>query len=175
MNVSYLFIAGLFQIGLAIISFVLLRRYINRYLLKRDYLKEIREQVAELIIELNGTTDRNISLMENQIYQVKRILDIVDKKVGVLNNEIRKFESTTSVLEKLNNSNSKATNSKISKDNTLEARINIGAKNDPANRREEINRLHQLGLSNIKIAERLAANLGEVELIVNIDGNKQNN
>ena len=106
MNVSYLFIAGLFQIGLAIISFVLLRRYINRYLLKRDYLKEIREQVAELIIELNGTTDRNISLMENQIFQVKRILDIVDKKVGVLNNEIRKFESTTSVLEKLNNSNS---------------------------------------------------------------------
>ena len=172
---SSLLIIVLLQIGLSVIIFILLRRYINSCLSKRDYIKEIREQVAELIIELNATTDRNISLIEHQVDQVKIILDIVDKKVVVLNNEVQKFESSAYVLEKAMNSKVLSRNSQIDKDNTIDRQIGISGKNYLSNRREEINRLHQLGFSNIKIAEKLAANLGEVELIVNIDRDNQNN
>ena len=67
--------------GFAVI-FVLLRRAVMRRIDARDVVPELRAEVGALIAELNGTTERNVALLEDGIERLHELLRRADKGVS---------------------------------------------------------------------------------------------
>ena len=100
---------------------------------------ELRAEVAALIAELNGTTERNVALLEDGIRRLDELLRSVDRGVAA----------------------------PASRPGPGADRCRPAA-GSCADRRAQVLRLRRLGMSNAAIADHLATSPGEVELIVNL-------
>ena len=65
-------------VGLVVLYF-LLRRYLGRRAAAAVDLVELRSEVDGLLAELNGTTERNIALLEDGIRRLEALLRRVDR------------------------------------------------------------------------------------------------
>lgn len=128
--------------------------------LERDaILNQLRMEVSELIIELNGTTERNVALIETQIKKLNRVLERASKIQKVLDIQKEKRETieyTYSTLGK-----NKPLDIQLSKEETVMNLSNI-------NPRERALALYSRGKSTEAIANELGMNHGEIELIINL-------
>lgn len=84
-----------------IIQYLLLRRRIDRTCRPPAQLERIRDEVDRMIVQLNQTTDRNVSLLEDRIRQLGELLAKTDKKIGLLRREGEKHEVSQSVYNHL--------------------------------------------------------------------------
>ena len=120
--------------------YLVLRRRIDRNAQGAGELPQLRSQVAALIVELNGTAERNISLLEDRIRQLDELLRKADRRSG----EPRRADRHG---------------------NALEQPLPAGSAQE---REAQVMRLRRLGFTSAVIADRLATSKGEVELIVNL-------
>jgi len=73
--------------GLTIIWFRI-KSKVRNYLEIENLLDGVREEARALVIELNETADRNVSLVEDRITQLRELLDEVDRRIGVEKREL---------------------------------------------------------------------------------------
>jgi len=98
--VSFLVLLAVDLLGLAGIWFFL-KAKIGRALELDSLLDSIRKEVRALNIELNETTDRNISLIEDRMKGLHELLDEADRRMGVVKRELSRRETEREVYNHL--------------------------------------------------------------------------
>jgi hypothetical protein len=98
--VSFLALLAVDILGLAGIFFYL-KAKIRRALELDSLLDSIRKEVRALNIELNETTDRNISLIEDRMKSLHELLDEADRRMGVVKRELSRHETEREVYNHL--------------------------------------------------------------------------
>jgi DNA helicase HerA-like ATPase len=155
-----LLIAALIIAGYLVV-YLILKRRLERALNAARLLGEVREEVNRILIELNQTTNRNITLIEDRISRLNELMGKADKKIAVLEREVEKQELAARLYSELS------------------ARRPVQAEEPPApeapeptregvDKNEEVVRLARSGLSPALIGRRLGITLGEVELIISL-------
>jgi len=118
-------------------------------------LKQIRDEVDRLIVELNQTTDRNITLIEDKLASLNEQLALADKRIVMLRREAVKDQAGTHVYSNLV----------------------IKRADEPAAAGEDIHQqvlgLHLSGLTPPMIAKRLGKPLAEVDLIISLSARRK--
>jgi hypothetical protein len=84
-----------------LVVYLVLRNRIRRTASASAQIAEIREEVNRLVIELNQTADRNISLIEDKIASLTELLSKTDKKMTLLKRESEKHEMGTKVYSNI--------------------------------------------------------------------------
>jgi len=98
---QFLILAAIDVAGLFAIWF-LLRSRVGRYLELENLLSGVREEARALIIELNETADRNVSLVEDRVKALRELLDEADKRMGLVRRELGARAAEREVYAKLN-------------------------------------------------------------------------
>ena len=143
---SALIIAGYFVI------YLILKSRLNALVDPKTVLDSIRDEVDRIIVELNSTTDRNVTLLEDKVQTLSGLLEQADKKIGILRREIEKHEMSARVYSEL-----------------AARRVREPAEEDLHTR---VLRLHGEGISASAIARQLGIALAEIELIISLAGKK---
>lgn len=192
------------------------KRKVDRELSADRALEQVRKEIGDLITELNATTERNITLIEDRVKRLNTLLEQTDRKIGVLKKESEKHDVGTAVYNDLIERRRKAArhdstevgsrkgNEDIespaqsptseSKYSTAEAGAGVasGGQGDPASTRtgadsgvgdgarqsesrgsglrNRVRDLHRAGFAAESIAHKLGSTLGEVELIIGLEG-----
>ena len=139
-----LVIAGYF------IVYLVLKAKLKHYVDPKAILESIREEVDRIIVELNSTTDRNITLLEDKVQSLSTLLEQADKKIGILRREIEKHELSGKVYSELARNGKRVTEP------------------EEQDRRAQVLNLHRQGISPSAIAKRLGITLAEIELIITL-------
>jgi DNA-binding NarL/FixJ family response regulator len=155
--------------------YLVLRRRLDRIARGAGDLPELRSQVAELIAELNGTAERNISLLEDRIRRMDELLRQADRCTGRPRPASQRPASQRPASQRPASqrpasqrpaSQRPASQRPASQHGTSAAQpARAGSAQE---RSAQVMRLRRLGFSSAVIADRLATSQGEVELIVNL-------
>ena len=132
------------------IAYLILRAKLKQSVDPKAILESIREEVDRIIVELNSTTDRNITLLEDKVQSLTALLEQADKKIGILRREIEKHELGAKVYSDL-----------------AGGRKQI-EKPEEQDRHAQVLSLHRQGFSASVIAKRLGITLAEIELIITL-------
>ena len=132
------------------IVYLILKAKVNKSVDPAAILESIREEVDRIIVELNSTTDRNITLLEDKVQSLTSLLEQADKKIGILKREIEKHELSGKVYSELARSGQRV------------------QQPEEQDRRAQVLNLHKQGISASAIAKRLGITLAEIELILSL-------
>ncbi|MBN2509608.1 MAG: hypothetical protein JXB03_05000 [Spirochaetales bacterium] len=147
-------ISGLFFI------YYLVRREIKRTVNPRDILKAIEADINSVLTELNNTTDRNVTIIEEATEHLKKVIEDADKRIRILEKAGgRKQGEDYSFLK------SQAVPIQI-KDPAPQPVVSKGT----VSNKEKVLTMYRQGFNAGIIAQRLEMPLGEVELIISITG-----
>ena len=141
--------------GYAVVYF-LLKKKIARALSSAAVLREVREEVNRILVELNQTTHRNVTLIEDRIAALSELLARADKKIALVRREEEKKELADRLYTELAARRREA------------APVEAPPAQEKPDRMEEAVRLAQAGLSPALISRRLGLTRGEVELILSL-------
>jgi hypothetical protein len=118
-------------------------------------LRELRDEIDRIIVELNQTTERNISLIEDRLASLSDHLAQADKRIALLRRESDKHDASTQVYTGI-----------------LQKR----AEEPPAQTEdphEQVIRLHHSGLSPAAIARQTGKPLAEIELVISLSSRRR--
>jgi hypothetical protein len=156
-----LLIASLIVAGYLVVYLVLKRR-LARALNAAAILGQVREEVNRILVELNQTTNRNITLIEDRIGALNEILAKADKKLALLQREAEKQDLASRLYSELSARRPMPSEEPPAPEPPPEQAP------ERADRQEEVVRLARSGLSPSLISRRLGITLGEVELIISL-------
>lgn len=191
-------IAAAFAVSLSVclLFFRYWRRRIQRGLEAEMMLGRIRDEIDEMIIEINRTADRNVTLLENRITRLNSLIQRAEKLERVREREAEKDTGVQRVYSELGrNRGLRITVDEddhdgqpgLSSEPVPEAESpgagESGSESAPPGDtsienggvppiRERVLTLHRRGESLQSIAESLNMNRGEVELIISLHGRK---
>lgn len=137
-----------------VLVYLLLKKKIAKSLDAAAILDQVRDEVGRIVVELNQTTNRNITLIEDRINALSELLSKADKKIALIRREAEKQEIGARLYSE------------------LAAKRQETPKAEPAQRQEEALRLARSGANPAVIAKRLGLTLGEVELIISLAGRR---
>jgi uncharacterized protein YoxC len=150
-------------VGYLVVYFVLEKK-IARTLSATTVLREVREEVNRILVELNQTTHRNVTLLEDRIASLAEILARADKKIALVRREAEKQELADRLYTELAGRRRQGEENAVAAA-AAEAVVPSALAPD---KQEEAVRLAQAGLSPSLIARRLGLTLGELELILSL-------
>lgn len=182
--------------GLVLIWFLLKAR-VAKALEIDGLLAEARKEARLLTIEINETTDRNITLLEDRLEGLRELLAEADRRMGVLRRETGRRQAETEVYSRLGR-RPPPPPSLVAEEQPAEPReepvpLNLGGPAPsaavplplgarvpevvtaaesvipPRSLRERAIELHRSGFSADIIAARLGATISEIELLVSLE------
>lgn len=171
-------LAGLTVPGLVLIYF-LLRREIRRSFSSNELLRQVESEVESVITELNRTTERNITLIEDKIRHLSQLVKKADHRITLMQKEIDHekdpgTERESASLKPLVYTRPVRSEPPKQVDLPMEPSPEVSP---PATnlftekkltRREQVMVYHRQGLDRTIIASKLGITLGEVDLIVSL-------
>ncbi|MDR2447475.1 MAG: hypothetical protein LBD58_09360 [Treponema sp.] len=83
-------IISIMSLGLCALFFIYCNAYIRRRTGQERILAEFKEEVSKLIAEIDVATDRDATLIEDRIKTIKALLDDVDKRILLYDQELAK-------------------------------------------------------------------------------------
>jgi hypothetical protein len=83
-------IISIISLGLCALFFIYCNVYIRRRTGQERILSEFKEEVSKLIAEIDVATDRDATLIEDRIKALKALLDDVDKRIMLYDQELAK-------------------------------------------------------------------------------------
>jgi uncharacterized protein YoxC len=166
-------------VGYVAVYFIL-KKKISRTLAAATVLREVREEVNRILVELNQTTHRNVTLLEDRIASLTELLARADKKIALARREAEKQELAEKLYSELAARRGQKQVAASPGQGPPPASPPAGrrpaepapepAPDGPPPSLQEAAaaavRLAQAGLSPALIARRLSLSLGEVELIL---------
>ncbi len=145
------------------VIFLLLTRRLVRKLSPEQNVEDLRREVAGIVTEMNQAADRNVSILEDRIDQIRQLEDRIDHKIALLGREQQKeAESATTYREILR----KAQQQHVETENSASA----APATPDTSVKDQILDLHRKGISPNIIASRVGSTVGEVELIIGLSG-----
>jgi hypothetical protein len=156
--------------GYVVVYFVL-KKKIARSLAAATVLREVREEVNRILVELNQTTHRNVSLLEDRVASLTELLARADKKIALARREAEKQELAEKLYSELAARRAPSAPPKPGSPPAEPAQAPAPQSLQEA--AADAVRLAQAGLSPALIARRLALSLGEVELILSLAEHKR--
>jgi len=149
-----------------VVIYFLLKNRVSRVLDPASVLREIRGEVDRIIVELNQTTDRNVSLVEDRIRRISELLEQADKKIGLLRRESEKQEVASRVYSELKGRTLSVPGAR----GRAREEPPAGGEGGREQARARAVALHAQGISPSMIARELGLTLGEIELILSLAG-----
>lgn len=143
-------VSGLFLVvaiellGITII-YIVLKKKIDRISDSKVLVGKVKEEINQIVVELNQTTDRNIALIEDKLNGISELLSKADKRISLLKRETEKHEMSKNLYNNI---------------------VDSRKKDEDINRQGEVLRLHREGASPASIANHIGMPIGEVELII---------
>lgn len=139
-------------------------------------ISEIRQEVDELVVELNQTTDRNIGLIEERIRTLSQTMEEADKRIRLLKKSTDTHTMNTATYSRIGprvQATSRENDSPPAEDRTIdngtpsaeESSLNKGPRTIEQSR-ERVKELRAQGMSSEIIASKLDFTVGEVELMI---------
>ena len=158
--------------GYVVVYFVL-KKKIARTLAATTVLREVREEVNRILVELNQTTHRNVTLLEDRIASLSELLAKTDKKLSLARRETEKQDLADRLYTELADRPRRPAPGQRPAEPAATAPVPESAEGAaPTQSLPEAAtaavRLAQAGLSPSLIARRLGLPLGEVELILSL-------
>ena len=160
-----------------VVVYLLLKKKIARTLASATVLREVREEVNRILVELNQTTHRNVTLLEDRIASLAELLARADKKIALAHREAEKQELAEKLYTELA---ARRGQKPAAPEPGLPEAATAPGPDEPAQAPQSLQdaaaeavRLAQAGLSPALIARRLALPLGEVELILSLAEHKR--
>lgn len=151
--------------------FLLLTRRLVRKLSPEQGIEELQREVAGIVTEMNQAADRNISILEDKIQQLRQIEERIDRKIMLLNRETQKEDESATTYREIVREAQKQQRAKAAEEAVSEAGSQAGSSQpDSRTVRERILDLHRKGISPNIIAGRVGSTVGEVELIIGLSG-----
>jgi hypothetical protein len=80
------------------------RRHFRKLENSREIVQEVREEINQLVVELNQVTDRNVGIVEDRVASLRTLVSEVDKKIMLLSREREKHGMSTRVYDQLKRS-----------------------------------------------------------------------
>jgi hypothetical protein len=155
--------------GYAVVYFML-KKKVARTLSAAAVLREVREEVNRILVELNQTTHRNVTLIEDRIAALSELLARADKKIALVRREEEKKELADKLYSELAARRRPVASALEAAKPGTEAGAKAGmeAGESKPDKMGEAVRLAQAGLSPALISRRLGLTRGEVELILSL-------
>lgn len=156
--------------------YLLLTRRVRALVDPDTILAQIRREVEELIVELNSTTERNISLMEQKLKTLSGVLQKVEKRLAVLRREAAALEQSERVYAALRRPpEPEASVPTLTDEQRMPHRgaDRTPVPDAPAGGEEDVRALvvslHRAGISADSIARKVKLSRAKVELIVSLE------
>jgi len=166
-------------LGLMILFFLYNRRYLKRTLDPQGLLTEVREEINQVLTEMNNVTDRNIDIMEDRIQKIRGLIQETDKKIILFQRELKKGDKEPIIYSHLvrrmplkpveSQGESQVESPRPSQEASLPKEPEEEKKKAVSNK-ERVVQLYRQGFSPDIIASRVGITMGEVELIISLQG-----
>jgi len=157
-------VAGICLLAIYSVYFLLNRR-ISRILDSEKLLSRVDEEINELILEMNQTTERNILIIEDRIKKLSALVEEADKSVVRLNRELNRKKEETEEYSHL----ARKRKIPLQTDEIVREHEKTDENQSEKNR---ILEMYNRGLSPDLIATRTGTSIGEVELIITLNSRK---
>ncbi len=192
---QFFLLAAIELSGLFVIWF-LIRSRLRRYLELENLLSVVRDEARALVLELNETADRSVTLVEDRMKALRELLAEVDRRIGVERRVLETRDAEREVYARLNKRRpivpAEAERPPAPQADRAPAReqepitlsfgpaapesrptpaVEVAESSviPPKTRREEALELHRGGFSADLIAARTGATVAEIELLVELE------
>jgi hypothetical protein len=161
------------NILLVFLAFFYFRRKFLNLIKNESLLSQVREEIQGLIVELNQTTERNLSLTEERIRRLTDLLEKADKTIVLLDRETKKterVERTYTDLKPKSLFHAPKQTTKEAGSGEFDVSDTSPDSKAPSKKssREKVLELTRQGISPDIIASKLGKTIGEVELIISL-------
>jgi len=178
------------QILVSVILIVWTRVRVRRSLGSEEELDRIRREIGSLIIELDASADRNITVLEDRLTTLKDMISESDKRIAILSNDRGKRQPEPAVYDRLGRKalhqpRPEDINQIESETNDSAAKRTVEAQEIPFIRFSEkplsieepfadkVLSLSRKGFSSDIIAARLGATITEVEMVLSMERERE--
>ncbi len=166
----------LFNSGILLLMFLSLRRRVDRELTAERALEKVRTEVGHLVTEMNKTTERNITLIEDRVRRVGAEIDRADRSLAALTRVRETTERSVETYNELGRVRSRepAADATVSPPEIPPKSAPVPhdpvSESPPGRRsiRDSAVELHRQGVTVDEIASRLGSTIAEVELMVGL-------
>ncbi|MFW6338775.1 MAG: DUF6115 domain-containing protein [Alkalispirochaetaceae bacterium] len=163
------------------IIYLVLNRKVEKNITPEAFLEKVRSEIESVIVDLNETTDRNITLLEERVRSLQALIKRADKQLTVLQREVEKRKESSEVYTHLRKAGKIVSGSaqRNETEGMTQSSSIAGAGSEPATPNSEIPleerviNLHNQGVAPGSIAARLNRTIGEVELIISLYERKE--
>ena len=171
-------IASLILLCLNIILMIIFYRKTSHNFSQNAYRDRIRDEVNRLIIDIEHESDHAVTVLEDKIRQIEKLISDMDKHIALVEQEHEKWNTQKEFLERYQAPKQKEAEPALDakKNSVMIYKKPLGTpevaiKNAPLlNPREQVIELARQGFSIDFIAEKVDLPLGEIALILSIDG-----
>lgn len=171
-------IASLILLCANIILMIIFYRKTSHNFSQNAYRDRILEEVNRLIIDIEHESDHAVTILENKISQIEKLLSDTDKHIALVEQEHEKWRTQKEFLDAYRTPKQEGAEpiSELKKNSIMVYKKPIGAPQTtiktslPLNPREQVVELARQGFSIDFIAEKVDLPLGEIALILSIDG-----
>ncbi len=164
-------------------GFFYLKIRVDRVVSGEEWIRKIRDEIDQLVLEMNQTAERNVALLENRVKALQDLLQEADRKLKVLRNESDKNDISRQLYTHLKKQAPIQSAEASEGETTVELSPRDpegGTLSAPAASREQeetrqapllkdqVMELYGQGFSAEIISQKLGASISEVDLIVNL-------
>ena len=142
------------------------RRRIKKNLEIQKLIEQLKAEISELIVELNGAAERNIVLLENKLDILNEALGKAAKMQKILMMEREKNESTERISASL--SETRPLSIKVDPETPLLETVDASIPMEILSEKDKILVMYRRGESIVSIAEELGMSRGKVELVLSL-------
>ncbi len=137
--------------------------------------EEFKDEIDEIIIEINRTTERNLQILEAKINQLNEITARSEKMFNALKKQKNTDESTEEIFQKLEKKSISDRIEKLGSSQSSGPTHPAGAAESAVTRediRHKVMSMYQNGIDIELISRNLGITSGEAELIISINNIK---
>lgn len=167
------------------IIYLVLNRKVEKNITPEAFLEKVRSEIQSVIVELNETTDRNITLLEERVRSLQAVIKRADKQLTVLQREVEKHRESSEVYTHLRKAgkivsgpvkegaSAGSTPEQPSRQQAVSPGQATRATEEELPLEQRVINLHNQGIAPGSIANRLNRTIGEVELIISLYERKE--
>lgn len=170
-------VVSLILLCLNIILMIVFYRKVSRNFSQNAYRDRIREEVTRLIIDIEHESDHAVTVLEDKIQQIEKLMTDTDRHLALVEQEHEKWDYQKQFIEKHQPAKDSVS---LSAETTKQDSIKIYSKplgapqivaetSPTIDPREQVLEFARQGFSIDFIAERVDLPLGEIALILSID------
>lgn len=159
-----------------IILMIVFYRKVSHNFSQNAYRDRIREEVNRLIIDIEHESDHAVTILEDKIRQIEKLLTDTDRHLALVEQEHEKWNHQKQFIEEYRLSREEAATPSAGKKDSITVYTKPTGTPDAARAssildpRQQVVELARQGFSIDFIAEKVDLPLGEIALILSIDG-----